>query len=107
MEKVLRFSVVMLIYKNEGATFLRDALRSAIDGQPLRQSEIAAFKIDANVDETVRRLSEAVREAMKEKNMGDALCRHFEKDFSPVAFAQRYESTYSSFGFRQNGLQTQ
>ena len=56
---------MMLIYKNEGATFLRDALRSAIDGQPLRQSEIAA-----NVEETVKRLSEAVREAMKEKNMG-------------------------------------
>ena len=86
-------------------------VKECFDGE-IRQElangrETVAFKVDANVDETVSRLSEAVREAMKEKNMGDVLCRHFEKDFSPSAFAQRYESIYSSFGFRQNGLQAQ
>lgn len=87
--------MVMLIYKNEGATFLRDALRSAIDGQTLRQSEIVAFKIAANVEETVKRLSAAVREAMKEKDMGVRLHSRFENEYAPDLFTQRYLRVYN------------
>lgn len=57
--------------------------------------EIVAFKIAANVEETVKRLSEGVREAMKEKDMGVRLHSRFENDYSPDLFAQRYLRVYN------------
>lgn len=57
--------------------------------------EVVAFKIDANVEETVKRLSEAVREAMKEKNMGVRLHSRYENEYAPDLFAQHYLRVYN------------